>query len=75
MMKTGRYCPMRRGKCVETCAWRMHDMCAMVQLAGQARRQGDELYAMVEIMREGSEAIAPDMPTGEADADGVRDGL
>lgn len=75
MMKTGRYCPLRRGNCLETCAWRMYDMCAVVQLAGQARRQGDELYAMVEVMREGPDVIAPEDAAKEADADGLRDGL
>lgn len=51
---------MRRGKCLPACMWRVGEACAVAQLAGQARRQSDELYAMTEVLLHGPEVIAPD---------------
>lgn len=57
--KTG-YCPLRRGKCLTACMWNMNGLCAMHQLATQAHRQGNELYAIAEIMARGPAALAAD---------------
>lgn len=58
------FCPLRRGKCLQTCMWRMDGMCAVTQLAGQSRRQGDELYALTELMLRGPEALRQSEETG-----------
>ena len=56
----GGFCPLRRGKCLQACMWRMDDMCAMTQLAGQSRRQGNELYALTELLMHGPDALRQD---------------
>lgn len=48
------HCPMRDGLCMMDCAWYMAGAgCAMTVLAGQAARQGNELYAIAEILQGG----------------------
>jgi len=44
------FCPLFVGACVEDCAWRVGEQCAIAMLGRQAARQGDELYTIAEIM-------------------------
>lgn len=67
---TDKFCPLAGsgffGQCGAGCAWRVGDECAMAVLAKQARRQGDELYAMAEIMIGNTEGVQP----ADEDAEG-----
>ncbi len=54
------FCPLRRDKCMPACMWRTDGACAIALIAGQARRQADELYALTEVILRGADAIAPD---------------
>mgnify|MGYP007020642856 CR=1 FL=1 len=63
--KTG-FCPIRRGQCLDNCMWRVDGVCAVALIGGQARRQGDELFAIAEIMMRGPDAIEGDAEQKEA---------
>lgn len=44
-------CPLRQdAECTEACAWRIDGLCAVVMLAEQCGRIGNEQYAMVEML-------------------------
>lgn len=64
----GTFCPLAGsgifGQCGAGCAWRVGDRCAMAVLASQAARQGDELYAMAEIMLGNKGSVATSSEDG-----------
>ena len=50
----GSWCPMSRRACRGDCAWMAEGGCAVLQIAQQSKRQGDELFYMAEVMAPGN---------------------
>lgn len=57
MNAKAKYCPLRRDKCLPGCMWLINGTCAVAHIAQQAHRQGDELYAMTEVMMHGADNV------------------